>query len=113
MTNEERLHRAMSEVIPSFHTVLDGQPDAAGVYRLSGKRRTFESNVCIMTVERFQIYIYQKQYSELRVHAVIGALEAAGFTLESFGAQYVEEIYYRDEINVWRLKEEDDPADGT
>ena len=106
MTNEARLHDALTAVMNAYHLVLDGQPEEGAAYRYAGETHVFESDVPIMTRENYQVYIYQREYSpELIAKAKTGLMDA-GFTVQQ-GGQAMEGDYYRDELRASREREEE------
>lgn len=106
MSNETILHDALSQLLPAFHLALDGKPEAAAVYRISGERPLFESNIPIATWEIFQVYIYQREYDPALMDQIRAALRKHGFTMQTIAAQVMQEDYYRDELRLTKLKEE-------
>jgi len=106
MNNETMLHDALAKLLPAFHLTLDGKPEAAAVYRSNGERSLFESNIPIATWEIFQVYVYQREYDPALIAGIRSALKTGGFTVETIGAQVMQDDYYRDELRLSKLKEE-------
>lgn len=105
MTNEDRLHDALVEVLPAYHLVVDGEPQEGAAYRLTSESHVYESDIPILTREHYQIYIYQREYTPDVVARVKESLESAGFAIQQ-GSQSMEDIYYRDELRASRDKED-------
>lgn len=105
MTNEERLHDALAEILPAYHLVIDGEPQEGAAYRYTSASHVYESDIPIMTREHYQIYVYQREYTPEVVDKVKQSLEGAGFAVQQ-GNQSMEDIYYRDELRASRIKED-------
>lgn len=105
MTNEERLHDALADVMPAYHLALDGEPQEGAAYRFLNESHIYESDIPIMTRENYQIYIYQREYTPETIAKAKQKLADAGFAIQQ-GSQTMEDIYYRDELRANRKKEE-------
>lgn len=105
MTNEARLHDALSAVMNAYHLMLDGEPEEGAAYRYTGETHLYESDIPIMTRENFQVHIYQREYSPEPVEKAKQSLIDAGFAIQQ-GAQTIEAEYYRDELRASREKED-------
>lgn len=105
MNNEELLQQTLSTVLPADHLAMNGQRERGAVYRLSGERPIYESDVLLMTWEIFQVYVYQLEYDPETVQSVRAACLDAGFAV-TMGSQVMENEYYRDELRMTKRKED-------
>jgi len=105
MNNEELLQQTLATVLPADHLAMNGQRDRGAVYRMSGERPIYESDVLLMVWEIFQIYVYQLEYDPEAVQSVRAACQAAGFAV-TMGSQVMEGEYYRDELRATKRKED-------
>ena len=87
MTSEDMLYTALSSVMPTFHLAMDGEQAAAAVYREAPPGIIYESGEPIITTDRFDIEVYQKEHDPGNIESIIQALRAAGFFARISGAQ--------------------------
>jgi len=91
MTSEDMLYTALSLVMPTYHLAMDGERAEAAVYREATPGVVYESDVPIVTTDRFDIEVYQQEHNPTKVTAIIQALLAAGFFARLSGSQTMAE----------------------
>lgn len=80
MTTEKRLYDALSGVMPTFHLVMDGEPNEAAIYSLSSETFEYESNIPIRRRDSYSLIVAQYNiHKPERVEEVRSALTEAGF----------------------------------
>lgn len=109
MTSEEALYGALTTVTPTFHLAMDGEQEKAAVYREAPPGIVYESGEPIITIDRFDIEVYQKQHSPATVETIIQALRAAGFFARISGAQLMADYgavaYKVDKLSASKTRE--------
>ena len=101
-TAEAELYTALSAVADAYHVALNGVP-ADGkpmiVYRIDHESLVTESNVPIMATIYADAYVYQYDYSETLMDAVVQALQDAGW-YATRSNQTLDNGFYRDSLSA-------------
>lgn len=108
MTSEDMLYTALSSVMPTYHLAMDGERAEAAVYREATPGTVYESDVPIVTTDRFDIEIYQQKDDPTKAVSIIQALRAAGFFARISGPQdmapFGNVLYYIDRLSASRTR---------
>lgn len=96
---KQKLHDAISAVLPAWHVAIDGDQSPAAAYSLQEARGVYESGELLCTTERWQLMVFQRNYDSAMIDALIESLRSAGFGVRR-GRQEANELDYVTELTA-------------
>ncbi len=103
---DEQLYEILSQIAPTYHFTLNGQPDTAILFRLYMLNEyPLEGGRPLSETRYYRVALLMKQYDATFATRVRTALKDAGWCVQSQEQQYDPENKYFEElldISKWR-----------